>query len=92
VADLPVGAASHARYLSGLLLGLGLASLWCAARLGERRGAFAVLCLVVIAGGVARAAGLALDGPPPWEHVAALAMELGVVPALLAASRRVPHA
>ncbi|WP_291296649.1 DUF4345 domain-containing protein [Elioraea sp.] len=89
--DLPIGAASHARYLSGLLLGLGLASLWCAARLGERRGVFATLCLVVIVGGAARAVGLVVDGMPPWEHVAALVMELGVVPALLAASRTVPH-
>lgn len=92
VADLPTGAASHARYLSGLLLGLGLAALWCAARLGERRAVFAMLCLVVIAGGAARALGLVFDGVPPAEHVAALAMELGVVPALLVASRKIDHA
>ena len=91
VAELPAGAASHARDLSGLLLGLGLATLWCAARLAERRGVFAALGLVVIVGGAARALGVMLDGLPPWEHAAALAMELGVVPALLAASRSVPH-
>jgi peptidoglycan/LPS O-acetylase OafA/YrhL len=80
---------SHLRYLSGVLLGLGLVALWCAADLGRRRDVFAALCAAVALGGLARLAGLPADDPlPPWPHLAALVMELGVVPALWWASRR----
>jgi hypothetical protein len=74
--------ASHLRYLSGLLLGLGSLAWWCAADLRPRRRVFAALCAMVVLGGLARLLGLLLDGTPPWPHVAALGMELGVVPAL----------
>src|SRR5690242_13934337 len=73
---------SHLRYLSGLLLGLGLLALWCAADLPRRGGAFTNLCGVVALGGTARLLGLMLAGLPPWPHLLALAMELGVTPAL----------
>lgn len=72
---------SHLRYLSGLLLGLGVTALWCAADLRARGMVFTVLCAVVTLGGLARLGGL-LNQVPPWPHVAALGMELGVVPAL----------
>ena len=74
--------ASHLRYLSGLLLGLGGLAWWCAGDLAARQPIFAALCAMVVTGGLARLIGLAVDGPPPWPHVAALGMELGVVPAL----------
>ncbi len=80
--------ASHMRYLSGLLLGLGGLAWWCAGDLRARRRVFAALSAMVVAGGLARLLGLALDGAPPWPHVAALGMELGVVPALWVWSRR----
>jgi hypothetical protein len=80
--------ASHMRYLSGLLLGLGGLAWWCAGDLRVRRRVFAALCTMVVVGGLARLLGLALDGLPPWPHVAALGMELGVVPVLWAWSRR----
>ena len=80
--------ASHLRYLSGLLLGLGLLAWWCAGDLRPRRRVFAALCGMVVLGGLARLLGLAVDGAPPWPHVAALGMELGVVPALWLWSRR----
>lgn len=84
--------ASHLRYLSGVLLGIGLLAWWCAADLPRRAGVFGALCAAVVLGGLARAAGLLLDGLPPWPHRLALVMELGVVPLLLAAvRRRVPH-
>jgi hypothetical protein len=78
---------SHLRYLSGLLLGLGLIAWWCAAALPRRAGLFGALCAMVTLGGLARLAGLALDPLPPWPHLAALVMELGVVPTLWFASR-----
>ena len=82
-AEVAAAADSHARYLSGLLLGIGIVCLWCAASLHQRAVVFSALCVVVIIGGAARAGGLVLSGIPPWPHVAALAMELGVVPLLL---------
>lgn len=82
--DQPQGAAadSHARYLSGLLLGIGLLGLWCAQRPLERGTAFSALAFIVVVGGFARLAGWALAGVPPWSQVFPLIMELGVVPAL----------
>jgi hypothetical protein len=73
---------SHLRYLSGVLLGLGLLAVWCAGDLARRGAAFTILCGVVTLGGLARLIGVAVAGPPPWPHLLALGMELGVVPAL----------
>lgn len=73
---------SHLRYLSGLLLGMGLCAFWCAGDLRRRGGVFSVLCAIFVLGGAARALGLAIEGVPPWPHLLALGMELGVVPAL----------
>lgn len=80
---------SHLRYLSGVLLGLGLLALWCAAALPRRAAVFQALCAVVTLGGLARLAGLALAGVPPWPHLLALGTELGIVPLLWLWSRRV---
>jgi hypothetical protein len=74
--------ASHLRYLSGLLLGAGLLAWWCAGAIDRRRAVFEALCAMVTIGGLARLGGVLADGAPPWPHVAALVMELGVVPAL----------
>ncbi|WP_137123963.1 DUF4345 domain-containing protein [Roseomonas sp. HF4] len=79
--------ASHLRYLSGLLLGLGLLAWWCAGALDRRRPLFEALCAMVVLGGLARLAGLAAEGAPPAPHVLALAMELGIVPALWLATQ-----
>ncbi|PZW48155.1 uncharacterized protein DUF4345 [Humitalea rosea] len=73
---------SHMRYLSGLLLGIGLGVWWCQAALERRGMVFDALCVVVIIGGLGRLFGVALNGPPPLTHVLALGMELGVTPAL----------
>src|SRR3954454_20370803 len=67
--------ASHLRYLSGLLLGLGGLAWWCAGNLRSRQPIFAALCAMVVVGGLARLLGLAADGLPPWPHVAALGVE-----------------
>lgn len=95
-AGLSDAADSHARYLSGLLFGIGAATLWCAAAPVARAAVFHCLCLLVIIGGAGRAAGAVLVALPPWPHLAALAMELAVVPGLLLASLRLgrgePHA
>lgn len=78
-ADLRQGGDSHFRYLSGLLLGIGIL-FWACIRSIERRGAtIRVLTAVVVAGGLARAVGWLIMGDPgPMRW--ALVMELGVTP------------
>ena len=73
---------SHLRYLSGLLLGMGLVAFWCAGDLRRRGAVFSALCGIFVLGGLARALGLLVEGVPPWPHLVALGMELGTVPAL----------
>ena len=74
-------AQSQARYLSGLLLGIGLC-FWATIPAIERRGpAFRVLVAVVITGGLARVAGVAATGFGPSVSLP-LIMELGVTPLL----------
>jgi hypothetical protein len=76
------GLDSHYRYLSGLLLAIGLAY-WSTIPRIELAGArFALLTLIVVCGGFFRALGLLATGPSdPWM-VAALVMELVVTPLL----------
>jgi len=72
---------SHMRYLSGVLLAIGLVYLGCVPA-AERRGPVVrTLTALVVAGGLSRLAGVFLAGDPQsmrWT----LAMELGVAPAL----------
>ena len=74
---------SHFRYLSGLLLGIGLAFVWAVLRLEQRVGLLLALGLVVMVGGLSRAFGAFEQGAPGTAHRFALVMELVVVPALL---------
>ena len=68
---------SHFRYLSGLLLGIGLAFWAMVPRI-----AFRLLAAIVVTGGVARLLALVLHGPPDAPMLFALGMELGVTPLL----------
>jgi hypothetical protein len=73
---------SHFRYLSGLLLGVGLA-FWCLIPgIATRGAAFRGLTAIVVLGGLGRALGFALNGMPPGGMLLALAMELLVTPLL----------
>ena len=85
----PPHALTHAAYLSGLLLGLGL-GFWSLIPAIETRGhAFSLLTGLVVLGGLARAltaARLGALGPPV---ILPLIMELGVTPALWLWQRRV---
>jgi hypothetical protein len=75
-------AASHARYLSGLLLGIGLAY-WACVPTIERRGAeVRVLSAVVVLGGLARLAGAFTTTGFPPTVIWPLVMELVVTPGL----------
>jgi hypothetical protein len=75
--------ASHYRYMSGLLFGIGLGFLSCVPRIEAQRSRMRLLGLIVLVGGLARAWSLVDDGTPSLGHRLALVMELGVVPALV---------
>ena len=81
-AAVGIGADSHFRYLSGLLLGIGLGFWSIIPRIEANGDRFRLLSFIVVAGGLARFISLALIGLPPFEMRAALAMELGVTPLL----------
>jgi hypothetical protein len=85
----PVDLDSHFRYLSGLLLGIGLAFAWCVPAIERRTLLFRTLGLIAILGGLARLLGLIERGVPGPGHVFGLAMELGTVPLLLLWQARV---
>jgi hypothetical protein len=73
---------SHVRYLSGLILAIGLAY-WSAVPRIEMQGAkFRLLTSLVLIGGCARLIGLAHFGAPTRGVIGALAMELIVTPSL----------
>lgn len=73
---------SHLRYLSGLLLAIGLAFWSTVPAIAARGARFRLLTAVVVAGGLGRLAGIVLHGPPPAPMLFGLAMELAVTPAL----------
>ena len=79
---ISVSGDSHYRYLSGLLLGIGL-GFWLSVPAIEKRGWIVrALTLVVVVGGLGRLAGWALTGTPSLPMLVSLAMELAVTPAL----------
>jgi len=78
----PADLDSHFRYLSGLLLGIGLAYLTAIPRIEQHSVRFKILTAIVVAGGLGRLASLVAVGTPSLSMTAALAMELLVTPAL----------
>lgn len=85
----PPHALTHAAYLSGLLLGLGL-GFWSLIPAIETRGhAFSLLTGLVVLGGLARALTALRLGAWGLSVVLPLVMELGVTPTLWAWQRRV---
>jgi len=77
-----VSAQSHLRYLSGLLLGIGLAFWASVPRIEAYGGRVRLLAAIVVLGGLARLWGLALDGVPAPTMLFALPMELVVTPSI----------
>jgi hypothetical protein len=81
-ANVPVAADSHFSYLSGLLLGIGIAFATTIPAIERRTTRFRVLTGIVVAGGLGRLMSLLLRGSPDKPMLAALVMELVVTPAL----------
>jgi hypothetical protein len=81
-AGAPIAADSHYRYLSGLLLGIGIGFMTTTPRIEAHAARFRLLTAIVIAGGLGRLLSLALRGYPDEPMLFGLAMELIVTPAL----------
>ena len=80
---------SHVRYLSGLLLGVGLGFVSSIPNIEKHSDRVTLLTAIVVTGGLARLYGIFGDGWPAPPMVFALGMELGVVPILWCWQRRV---
>lgn len=85
----PADADSHFRYLSGLLLAIGLIFLASVPGIERHGGRVRLLTLLVVLGGLARLLSLLAVGQPSPVMLAALAMELAVTPALAVWQARV---
>jgi hypothetical protein len=73
---------SHLRYLSGLLLAIGLGFWSTIPRIEAHTARFRLLTAIVVAGGLGRLYGILVEGLPPAPMLFGLAMELGVTPLL----------
>ena len=85
----PIDLDSHYRYLSGLLLGIGLVFLASIPRIEAKGAVFRTLGFVILVGGLARLASLVQNGAPGSGHQFGLVMELVVVPAIVLWQARV---
>ena len=79
----------HVRYLSGLLLGVGIAFAATIPTIERRSELFAALTSMVVLGGLARLWGLLAFDLQAAPQLFALVMELGVAPLLFAWQKRV---
>ena len=80
---LPIDLDSHFRYLSGLLLGIGLVFLASIPRIETKTIVFRTLGAVIFVGGLGRLLSLVEAGVPGPGHRFGLAMELIVVPLIV---------
>lgn len=82
VSDTPVALDSHMRYLSGLLLAIGIGFWSTVPRIAWHAVRFRLLTAIVVIGGLGRLIGLLAIGVPPPSMLFGLAMELVVTPGL----------
>ena len=87
-----VSADSHFRYLSGLLLGVGIVFWSTVPAIEEKTGRFRLLALLVVIGGLARLTGLLLTGIPSLYMLGGLFLELVVTPILTLWQTRIANA
>jgi hypothetical protein len=83
IENVTVAADSHYRYLSGLLLGIGILFLTTVPRVERSTVRFRLLATIVIIGGLGRLFGVLFNRNADGSSLFALGMELGVTPALL---------
>ena len=80
---LPIDLDSHYRYLSGLLLGIGIAFVASLPKIEAHGTLFRTLGFVILVGGLARLVSLLQAGVPGPGHQFGLVMELVVVPLIV---------
>ena len=80
---------SHFRYLSGLLLAIGLGFVSTIPGIATHERRFRLLTGIVVIGGIGRLVPALLAGAPSAITIAALAMELLVTPGLALWQRRI---
>ncbi len=80
---------SHFRYLSGLLLGLGVAYWSVIPDIEHQEARLGLVTLIVVIGGFFRALGLLANGAPDWPMRAALVLELAGAPLVYLWQRRI---
>ena len=80
---------SHFRYLSGLLLGIGVAFATIIRTIERQKRLFATLGCIVMVGGAGRLLSAFREGFPTGAHRYALIMELVVMPLLILWQRKV---
>ena len=73
---------SHFRYMSGLLLGIGIAYCTCVPCIERKTQRFQFLTLIVFIGGLSRLLGVFMIGLPGKPMIFGLCMELFVTPLL----------
>ena len=81
--DAPADLDSHFRYLSGLLLALGIGFLSCVPDVEAKGRRFRLLGAIVLVGGLGRSLSLIHAGLPGPGHMFGLGMELVVTPLLM---------
>jgi Domain of unknown function (DUF4345) len=86
-----ISAESHFRFLSGLLLGIGLCFWSTLPAIEARTNRFRLLTLLVVIGGLGRLVGLGLTGLPSLFMIGGLIMELIVTPVLCLWQTRVAN-
>jgi hypothetical protein len=80
---------SHFRFLSGLLLAIGIGFASTVPRIATRGGRFWLLTGIIVLGGIGRLLSLLVIGLPSAAMTAALVMELLVTPGLALWQRRI---
>jgi len=86
-----ISAESHFRFLSGLLLGIGLCFWSTVPSIEAKTNRFRLLTLLIVIGGLGRLAGQLFTGLPSLFMIGGLAMELVVTPALCLWQTRVAN-
>ena len=86
-----ISAESHFRFLSGLLLGIGLCFWSTLPSIEIHTGRIRLLTLLVVIGGLSRLIGLALTGLPSLFMLGGLIVELIVAPVLCLWQTRVAN-
>jgi hypothetical protein len=86
-----ISAESHFRFLSGLLLGIGICFWSTLPSIEAKTNRFRLLTLLVVIGGLGRLMGLGLTGLPSLFMIGGLILELIVTPVLCLWQTRVAN-